>query len=344
MILLRCLVVAGAFCAADGFRVLASRSRSLVQCHAGAKQGGGGGRSAAQQTVFVRNVAFDADAQSLRTAMEDAFGPVANVWLPMNENAANQNKGYGKVTFGDSASTGTALEAGGVEVNGRKIKIIESTNTPAASVRGGGMHRGALFQQLRASRRRDQVETIIGRLGELTDVKEASMAISAWGRVRDWKRALEQLSEMQERGLVPNVITYSAAISACAKGSQWERALELLSEMQERGLKPSVITYNAAISACEKGSQWERALALLSDMQERGLEPNVITHNAAISACEKGSQWERALKLLSEMRERGIEPNVITYSAAISACKKGSQWERALKLLSRCENAGSSRT
>ena len=166
------------------------------------------------------------------------------------------------------------------------------------------------------------------------------MAISAWGRVRDWRRAVELLSEMRERWLTPDVITYSAAISACEKGSQWERALELLSEMRERELTPNVITYNAAISACEKGSQWERALELLSEMRQRELEPNVITYSAAISACEKGSQWERALELLSEVRERGLKPNVITYSAAISACEKGSQCLRALELLSEMRERG----
>ena len=114
-----------------------------------------------------------------------------------------------------------------------------------------GNERSALLQKLRSSRRREEVESFIGQLGELTSVKEASMAVSAWGRVRDWKRALEVLSEMRERGLQPNVITYSAAISACEKGSRWERALELLEEMKQRGVEPDVITYNAAISACE---------------------------------------------------------------------------------------------
>ena len=35
-------------------------------------------------------------------------------------------------------------------------------------------------------------------------------------------------SEMQERGLAPNEVTYSAAISACDEKGQWELALDLI--------------------------------------------------------------------------------------------------------------------
>ena len=49
-------------------------------------------------------------------------------------------------------------------------------------------------------------------------------------------------------------------ISACKKGGQWEKALQQLDEMQQRRLEPDVISFNAAIRACEKAEQWEKAL------------------------------------------------------------------------------------
>jgi hypothetical protein len=87
------LTVSGALHYADKLR--APRS-SLVRCHAAKRE-----ESSAQ--VFVRNVAFEADVQSLRAAMEETFGPVSDVWLPSDE-VANKNRGYGIVTFDDSVS------------------------------------------------------------------------------------------------------------------------------------------------------------------------------------------------------------------------------------------------
>jgi len=326
------LVVAGCLVCADGFRVL-SRSRLVSSNRRGVVV------VSAVPQVFVRKVAPGADAESLRTAMEEEFGRVAGVWLPRRDNDAD-HQGYGTVTFDDSASMRMALEAGTLRVMGKHLQISESNRNSADPSTNSATGRVALLQQLRSSRRREEIESLVERLGEFTSVKEASMAVSAWGRAHDWRRALETMREMRERGLEPNVITYSAAISACEKGAQWERALELLNEIRERGLEPNAITYSTAISACTKASQWKHALELLSEMREHGLEPTAFTYNMAISACAKASQWKRALKLLSEMREHGLEPDTITYNTAMSACTRCSEWKRALELLSEMRERG----
>ena len=198
----RCLVVvvSGALLlCADGFRV---RSR-LVRFHSSNRRGVV--RCAVPQ-VFVRKAADGADAALLRTAMEESFGRVSDVWLPRSDDDASRHRGYGTVTFDDSASMRTALEAGTIQLMGKSLLIIESKRASANPTANGGGGRGVLLQKLRSSKRREEVESLIGQLGELTSVKEASMAVSAWGRVRDWRRALELLRDMRERGIEPNVI------------------------------------------------------------------------------------------------------------------------------------------
>ena len=75
---------------------------------------------------------------------------------------------------------------------------------------------------------------------------------------------MKLLSQMEKRGLNPDVISYSAAISSCRKGYQWEKALQLLAQMESRKIKPDLVTYGAAISACEKGHQWKCAVLKFS--------------------------------------------------------------------------------
>ena len=120
---------------------------------------------------------------------------------------------------------------------------------------------------------------------------------------------------------------------------QPEKALELLAKMQDKGLVPNVITHNAAISACEKGMKPEKALELLAEMQDKGLVPNVITHNAVISACEKGMKVEKALELLAEMHDKGLVPDVITYTTIILAWSNASQCLQALKMIEMAREA-----
>ena len=74
-------------------------------------------------------------------------------------------------------------------------------------------------------------------LGQLRDVKEYSMAITAWGRRKEWGHALGLLKEMQRRGLQPTVITWNAVISSCQQsGSLGHQAIDLFLEAQSIGI------------------------------------------------------------------------------------------------------------
>ena len=116
------------------------------------------------------------------------------------------------------------------------------------------MERSALLRRLRNNCRRPaDVEECLGQLGALEGVKEYSMAITAWGRQRQWQDALRLLEEMKGRGFAPTLVTYNAAIAACGKPGQWERAVEIFEAMQQEevGIEPDVVSYTTATSVCE---------------------------------------------------------------------------------------------
>lgn len=207
----------------------------------------------------------------------------------------------------------------------------------AADGRGGGPpSMASLKASLKRARSSAEVASLVKQFKPRT-AKEFTVCIGAYGRTRDWRRAVGLLDEMQRVGVEPNLFSFSAAISACAKDAQWERAVALLEEMPQRGIEPDVVSYSAAITACEKGRQWERAVALLEEMQRRDVKPDVICFNAVISAFEKGGQWERALSLLEEMQRRGVAPDVISFNAAIQACNAAGQQVPAMQLFERLE-------
>lgn len=81
-------------------------------------------------------------------------------------------------------------------------------------------------------------------------------------------------------------------------------ALELLSDMEGRGVTPDVVTYNSVINVLRWGGQRERALEVLDGMnrgrkkgtpgdrdgegEAEGVRPDVITYNSVIAACAAG--------------------------------------------------------
>ena len=63
--------------------------------------------------------------------------------------------------------------------------------------------------------------------------------------------SFQLMQRMQLENIAPNVHIYNSAISACARtgGLLWNKALELFREMNENGVVPDVVTYNAVIDA-----------------------------------------------------------------------------------------------
>ena len=127
-----------------------------------------------------------------------------------------------------------------------------------------------MTQKLRDSRKSAEITQLLNRISveSLETANEYNICIRAYGRARDWRRALSLLAKMRQSGVSPDVISFNAAISACAKGRQWKRALSLLDKMREGGVAPDAISFSEAISACEEGGQSERALSLRSFARE----------------------------------------------------------------------------
>ena len=92
--------------------------------------------------VIVRNLSFYANEQHVRTIMEQRFGPVAAVDLPLvpsppdvprgasqQQGRATRHRGFAFVTFANAGAARRAVEGGGdVEVKGRAVAIDYSVS------------------------------------------------------------------------------------------------------------------------------------------------------------------------------------------------------------------------
>ena len=58
---------------------------------------------------------------------------------------------------------------------------------------------------------------------------------------------------MMRQALEPDMVTYNALISACGKGRELRRALDVCADMMHHALKPNLVSVKAVASACEKG-------------------------------------------------------------------------------------------
>eukprot|EP00752_Nemacystus_decipiens_P002534 g2377.t1 len=161
-------------------------------------------------------------------------------------------------------------------------------------------------------------------------------AISACGRGKKWKPAVDLLDTMRREGLTPDGFSYSTAISACKNCGQWETALEILEDMRRRGLGRDKHSLNAAIAACASAGRWEPATAILKGMEADGPDPDVFTYGSAIDALAQGGKLDLALQTLRRMRADPVRypaPNTVCYNAALMALMRRGRWREARGLL-----------
>ena len=92
-----------------------------------------------------------------------------------------------------------------------------------------------------------------------------------------------------------DVITFNAVINACEKGAEPQRALELLTEMQQKRVEPDVVTFSLGVSFHKYYSscplcillvwlvaQAEAALITTRDNRSECSKQRVTLHVAAI--------------------------------------------------------------
>lgn len=169
----------------------------------------------------------------------------------------------------------------------------------------------------------------------------------------DWRKAIELLAEMKDKGIEPSVVTYSVAIKACGIGGQWQTALELLETMRQKDMPINRYVYNAAITAVSKAAKtrretekddplWIVVRRLLDQMREDDIEPDGFSYTSAISCFGSEGRWQEALALIEEMQQSGPQtrPNKIAYTAAISSCGRAGQVDHAMRLFQQMSEEG----
>ena len=77
-----------------------------------------------------------------------------------------------------------------------------------------------------------------------------------------------------------------SALNSRARAGDARGAVNLLSEMEEAGIAPSVVSFATAIHAASSFNSSSLASALLSSMEPAGVVPNAFVFTAALSACE----------------------------------------------------------
>ena len=254
------------------------------------------------------------------------FGEVKSVSLaPEERGSGRRHRGFGQAAFSRAGEAEAALSNGEVSLLGRTISIAAPKQKKKLSDR-----EHELRDALKQVRTAVELNCVITRYEPLQTDGEYAVLVSACGRARDWRAALDLLEGMGERGIRPTLVTLNTAMTVFGQAGKWKKARETFEWLRELEMEPDLFSYSAAISAIGKAGEWRDALRLFDECKA-AMKPNVFVYGAALAA--RGLPWAEARALLAQMRAQRIPPNVIVYNSAIHAAARSGEPARALELL-----------
>ncbi|CAK9048125.1 Pentatricopeptide repeat-containing protein At5g02860 [Durusdinium trenchii] len=155
-----------------------------------------------------------------------------------------------------------------------------------------------------------------------------------------WQMAAGLFGELRRLVLDPTVVSYNALMGRLETdgSAHWDESLRLLEELQEKAILPDVLTFNTAIAVNRQRKPVVNKL--LAAMRSKNLVPDVISYNSAISSCQANSDWHDALQFLDEMYLSSVPVDRISYNAVLSCCFAASQWQKVFQLLDAMVAAG----
>ncbi|XP_021737073.1 pentatricopeptide repeat-containing protein At1g20230-like [Chenopodium quinoa] len=175
-------------------------------------------------------------------------------------------------------------------------------------------------------------------------------ALARNGLVND---ALAMFSQMRERKMDLNVVSWTSMISCCSQNGKDVEALELFTAMQLAGVKPNAVTIPCLLPACGNiaalmhgkaahcfsirrqitndvfvGSALIDMYAKCGKIRDSQLcfdampTRNTVSWNAVIGGYAMHGKDKEALEMFDLMLKSGQKPNFITFTCLLSACNQ----------------------
>lgn len=172
----------------------------------------------------------------------------------------------------------------------------------------------------------DAATQVFEKMGKRSVVSWTSMMA---GFVREGLSdgAIRLFSEMERKGVSPDLFTITSVLHACACNGSLESGRDVHTYIQEKKMDSSLFVSNALMDMYAKCGSMEDAYSIFSQMQVK----DIISWNTMIGGYSKNCLPNEALNLFVEM-QRVIKPNSITMACILPACASLAALERGREI------------
>ena len=129
--------------------------------------------------------------------------------------------------------------------------------------------------------------------------------------------ALTCFSQMQQKGLSPNTVTFLCILNACGSIGAAEKGEEIHTEVSRQGLlEKDTALGNALVDMYAKCGALMKAQEVFDTLPAR----NVVTWNSLIAGYAQHELGDDALSCFGKMQDEGLSPDAVTFTCILKAC------------------------
>ncbi|MED6118880.1 hypothetical protein PIB30_006669 [Stylosanthes scabra] len=182
------------------------------------------------------------------------------------------------------------------------------------------------------------------------DVKIYTVLIYGWCKLGRIRKARELFSEMVDKGVEPNLVTYNVLLNGiCRRASlhpedRFDRTIreadQVFDEMRSKGIEPDVTSFSIVLHVYSRGHKPQLSVDKLRLMKEKGICPTVATYTSVIKCLCSCGWLEDAEALIDEMMENGVTPNAATYNCFFKEYRGRKDADGALKFFKKMKSDG----
>ncbi|XP_044511669.1 pentatricopeptide repeat-containing protein At5g39710 [Mangifera indica] len=122
---------------------------------------------------------------------------------------------------------------------------------------------------------------------------------------------------LSEKSFQTNVRDYSKLIEAYAKENRLEDAERIFKQMNENGILPDILTATVLVHMYSKAGNLDRAKEAFERLKSHGFQPDMKVYNSMIMAYVNVGQPKLGEMLIREMEVRDIKPSKEIYLALL---------------------------
>ncbi|KAI3466497.1 hypothetical protein Pfo_023160 [Paulownia fortunei] len=157
------------------------------------------------------------------------------------------------------------------------------------------------------------------RLRVSREVVLYNVTLKVFRKCKDLNGAENLFSEMLERGVKPDNVTFSTIISCARQCSLPEKAVEWFEKMSSFGCDPDEVTCSVMVDAYGRVGNVDVALSLYDRARSEKWRLDAVTFSTLIRIYGSLGNFDGCLNLYEEMKSLGVRPNASVYNSLLDA-------------------------